>query len=310
MAYRWKHGETIPAGARRIAVEQIAKALGHLEMGEGSREAHIHEARKSMKRLRGLVRLVRFELGDRVYRRENDCFRTAGARLAGLRDAAVRLETLDKIIVFSGKKVPRSRFGPIRHWLLEERESAYRLAEEYGDAVEEVREELQRARDRVATWPLEGRDWTLVAAGMRRIYARGRREFGSAYRHPEAEEFHNWRKRVKYLGYHAQLLRPGWPPMMAALAGELDRLGEVLGEDHDLAVLLHKVKDEFPRSRAPSTVAAMGRRIAAWQQHLQDSARLLGQRIYAERPADFAGRMRAYFRSWELEDRPPAVPGG
>ena len=58
MAYRWKQGETIPAGARRIAVEQIAKALGHLEMGEGSREAHIHEARKSMKRLRGLVRLT------------------------------------------------------------------------------------------------------------------------------------------------------------------------------------------------------------------------------------------------------------
>ena len=310
MAYRWQHGETIPAGARRIAVEQIAKALQHLEMREGSREAHIHEARKSMKRLRGLVRLVRFELGDRVYRRENDCFRNAGSRLADLRDASVRLETLDKIIVFSGKKVPRSRFGPIRQWLLEERESAYRLAEDSGDAVEEVREELQRARDRVATWPLEGRDWTLVAAGMRRIYARGRREFGSAYRHPAAEEFHNWRKRVKYLCYHAQLLRPGWQPMMAALAGELDRLGEVLGDDHDLAVLLHKVKDEFPRSRAPSTVAAMGRRIAAWQQQLQGSARFLGQRIYAERPADFAGRMGAYFRSWEQEDRPPAGPGG
>ena len=310
MAYRWQHGETIPAGARRIAVEQIAKALQHLEMGEGSREDHVHEARKSMKRLRGLVRLVRFELGDEAYRCENDCFRAAAARLAGLRDAAVRLETLDKIIVFCGKRVPRSRFGPIRQWLLEERASAYRQAEEYGEAVAEVREDLQQARDRVATWPLEGRDWTLVAAGMRRIYARGRREFGSAYRHPAAEEFHNWRKRVKYLGYHAQLLRPGWPPMMAALAEELGRLGEVLGDDHDLAVLLYKVKDEFPGSRAPSTVAAMGRRIAAWQEQLQGSARLLGQRIYAERPADFAGRMRAYFRTWEEEHGLPPVPGG
>ena len=310
MAYRWLQGESVPAGTRRIAMEQIVKALSHLEREEGSRDAHIHEARKSMKRLRGLVRLVRFELGDRVYRRENDCFRVAAARLSGLRDATVRLETLDGIIEYCGKRVPRSRFGPIRRWLEEQRESAYRRGGTQADAVAEVRADLLKALDRVAAWPLEGRGWTAVAAGMRRIYARGRREFGRTYRHPVAEEFHNWRKRVKYLGYHAQLLRPCWPPVMAALVGELDRLGEVLGDDHDLAVLLREVKDEFPRARAPSTVAALERRIVPRQQQLQAVARLLGQRIYAERPADFAGRMRAYWRSWEEEDRPPPVPGG
>ena len=310
MAYRWQHGESVAAGARRIALEQIVKALEHLESEEGSRDDHIHEARKSMKRLRGLVRLVRFELGDQVYRSENDCFRCAGARFSGMRDATVRLQTLDAIIEFCGKRVPRSRFGPIRRWLLDERESAYRRAAADGDAVAEVREDLQRARDRVATWPLEGNGWAAVAAGMRRIYARGRGEFGRAYRHPAAEEFHNWRKRVKYLGYHAQLLRPSWPPVMAALVGELDRLGEILGDHHDLEVLLRTVKNGFPRARAPSTVAALERRIAARNRQLLIFARVLGQRIYAERPADFARRMRAYGRSWEEEvPLPPTYCG-
>ena len=295
------------AGGRRIALEQIVKALEHLESEEGSRDAHIHEARKSMKRLRGLVRLVRFELGDQVYCRENDCFRGAGTRLSGMRDATVRLQTLDAIIEFCGKRVPRSRFGPIRQWLLEQRESTYRPAAREGDALAEVRADLLQARGRVETWPLEGNGWAAVAAGMRRIYSRGRREFGRAYRHPVAEEFHNWRKRVKYLGYHAQLLRPSWPPVMAALVGELDRLGEVLGDHHDQEVLLRRVKDEFPRARAPSTVAALERRIAARNQQLLASARMLGQRIYAERPADFARRMRAYGRSWEEEDPFPPI---
>ena len=65
MEYRLKQGENVLEGVRRMAAEQLDKALAHLGCQDGKRDEHIHEARKATKRLRALVRLVRGELGTR-----------------------------------------------------------------------------------------------------------------------------------------------------------------------------------------------------------------------------------------------------
>ena len=84
MAYRLIRGEGVPAGVRRIAREQLQAAVAHLRSRTGSRDEQIHEARKCMKRLRALARLVRTELGNEAYRRENACFRGVTGNLKGL----------------------------------------------------------------------------------------------------------------------------------------------------------------------------------------------------------------------------------
>ena len=70
MAYRIDSGEGVADGSRRIAREQLAKAIQHLD-AQRRRDSDVHEARKCMKRLRALLRLARFELGKEVYAREN-----------------------------------------------------------------------------------------------------------------------------------------------------------------------------------------------------------------------------------------------
>src|SRR5919201_4778965 len=94
-SYRFLEGEAMPDGLRRIARGRIDHAVDELR-GEtdSSAEEAVHEARKDMKKLRAVLRLARDELGDEVYRRENECFRDAGRRLSGVRDADVMLETL------------------------------------------------------------------------------------------------------------------------------------------------------------------------------------------------------------------------
>ena len=104
MKYRLKRGESTPEGVRRMAAEQLGKALEHLACQDGKRDKHIHEARKATKRLRALVRLVRRELGDEVYALENQCYRDAGRRLSELRDATVLVETLDRLVEALGKE--------------------------------------------------------------------------------------------------------------------------------------------------------------------------------------------------------------
>ena len=301
MEYRLKQGESVPEGVRRMAGTQLDKALAHLGCEDGERDKHIHEARKATKRLRALVRLVRRGLGDEVYALENQCYRNAGQRLSELRDATVLVETLDRLVESLGKDVPKSRFARVRTWLVERRDRAYGQAESSDRAVQEVIADFAQARERLEHWNLQYRGWGGIRVGVQRIYARGRRDFAAAYVLPSDEAFHDWRKQVKYLWYHTQILENIWPPVMQALVRELDQLGELLGQDHDLAVLRTTVLAEFPRAGATATLRALEGRIGEVRARKQAEARLQAERIYLERPRDFTRRLGGYWRVWQAE---------
>ena len=301
MEYRLKRGESAPEGVRRMAAEQLDKALEHLACQDGKRDKHIHEARKATKRLRALVRLVRRELGDEVYALENQCYRDAGQRLSELRDATVLIETVDRLVESLGKDVPKSRFARVRAWLVERRDQVYGQVANSDRAVQEVIANLTQARERLENWNLQRQGWGGIRVGLQRIYARGRRDFAAAYALPSDEAFHDWRKQAKYLWYHTQILENVWPPVMQALAGELDQLGELLGQDHDLAVLRTTVLAEFPRTGATATLRALESRIGEVRARKQAEAHLQAERIYLERPRDFTRRLRGYWRVWQAE---------
>ncbi|MDE2737325.1 MAG: CHAD domain-containing protein [Gemmatimonadota bacterium] len=301
MEYRLKRGENAPEGVRRMAAEQLDKALEHLACQDGKRDKHIHEARKATKRLRALVRLVRRELGDEVYALENQCYRDAGQRLSELRDATVLVETLDRLIESLGEDVPKSRFARVRAWLVERRDQVYGQAASSDRVALEVIADLTPARERLEDWNLQRQGWGGIRVGLQRIYARGRRDFAAAYALPSDEAFHDWRKQAKYLWYHTQILENIWPSVIQAQAEELDQLGELLGQDHDLAVLRTTVLAEFPRAGATATLRALERRIDEVRARIQARARPLAERIYLERPRDFTRRLRGYWRVWQAE---------
>ena len=94
-AYRLKTKESPSEGARRIALGRSEKALERLqEVDRDELAGAIHGARKDLKKLRGLLRLIRAELGKKTFKAENRRYRDAGRLLSGSRDAEVKLETL------------------------------------------------------------------------------------------------------------------------------------------------------------------------------------------------------------------------
>ena len=138
---------------------------------------------------------------------------------------------------------------------------------------------------------------------------------------------HEWRKRVKDLRYAAEMLdrvdahgdaysrapakraarrrRAGKRARAgrdAAFVGELvrraDDLGELLGEEHDLAMLAERVRREASAGRAsgapgPGSRKALLRAIARRRKRLRKRALRDGQRLYARKPKQFVRRMRA-----------------
>ena len=294
--------EPVPVAIQRIAVDLLGRAVADLRAEEGpSFDKGIHGARKKMKRLRGLIRLIRDPIGRRVYREENVVLRDTARSLAGIRDAWVLVETLQALRTQYGDLLDDDTFAKPEAWLLErhlERKSIVTST-----VVTGAIGNLATAKARYRAYPLDealADDFGSIAKGVHRVYRRGYRGFQGGCAEPTVEGLHEWRKRVKYLRYQMETLTPLQPTLIGSLAHELDVLGEDLGTDHDLAVLAERVMQHpescrDDRERWMLIALIHERRLA-----LQAAALRRGAALYAEEPDAFVDRIRAY---WEAGRR-------
>ena len=291
--FRLRRGEPLAQGVRRVARGRIDDALDHLQgVGGGEDQAEaVHAARKSLKRARAVLRLARDELGDDVYRRENAAYRDAGRRLAAARDADVMIDTLEAVTGAAGGEGHRNGDAGLRARLEGERERARAALEADESERREAVAALEDARARIDDWHLDD-DVAPLAAGLRRIYRRGRRRMRAAREEPTDERLHEWRKRAKDLWHGYELLDRAQPRAMRARARDAHRLAELLGEDHDLAVLRERVVDHDLR-------AVIDRRRGA----LRAEAFELGARVYRRKPRKLATRIA---RRWRRRAASPA----
>ena len=281
--FRLREGERVPNGFRRIARGQLEMAIERLEGRTDERlGTAVHETRKSLKRLRATVRLARDELGDEFYRRENRAFREAGRRLAGARDSQVMVETLDALTDRYLDGVPR-RFQRFRRTLVGQHGAAQRKLRD-GVAVAEVRSELGAARARVRDWHLERESLDAVAPGLRRIYRRGRRAYRVACGEPSIENLHELRKRTKDLWYAAQIVRPASPKKMRRIARRAHELSNLIGEDHDLAILGQRAAERRDRFATEKDVGELARLVEQRRAELRREAMDTGRRLFGKKP--------------------------
>jgi CHAD domain-containing protein len=267
--FELKKGEPLPEGILRIAEGRLDHALDELSGRAGSDQVKaVHEARKDLKKLRALTRLAAADP------RWNRRFRDSARRLSGRRDTDVLIQTLDGMV--ERGEIDRTQVKELRKRLVEKA----RRTEGDDHAAELAHDELLIARGELAELaPSRGSFDHAVRPGLERIYRQGRRRYRGARKRPDTESLHEWRKRVKDLWYSASVLNPAWPGMMSELAAQARELSELLGDDHDLAML-----DAVAGKRLRKAIRRRRRK-------LRKRALRMGRRLYAEKPASFAGRI-------------------
>lgn len=296
MAYRIKTNETPEAGVKRIALEQLQRARNHLQDRDDP-DAAIHDARKRFKKIRAVARLVRDEIGSDIYHASNTTFRDAGRRLAPARDGQVLIETLDHLREHYRGVLVSDAFAAIRRQLHNRHAAALTAIADEG-TVDQVLAALEPAAEAIREWPITAADFAAFDAGLHRVYKRGRKAMKAAHAAPTAEKLHEWRKRVKYLWYHLRILRPAWPAVLADMADALHDLSNLLGDDHDLAVLHAALCEDDTLRADDATLHALLGLATERRNELQRQAWPLGQRLYAEPPDDFTERIAAYWDAW------------
>jgi CHAD domain-containing protein len=297
MAFQLKPDESVTKGVRRLARAQIDKALDGLTGRDGTDpEEVVHDARKRFKRVRAVIRLARGGLGRRLADREDTRFRDAGRPLSEVRDAGVLVQAFDGLV--EGR--PES-ISPVREVLLRRKREVCRRVLEERDALAKVARTIEEARSDVKRWGVAGDDWDALEGGLGRIYRRGRRAFREASEAPTDESLHELRKRVKDLWYVMDILKPIRPGYTEGRGEEAHRLADLLGDDHDLAVLRQALSGSADMPCDCAAVEEILPLIDRRRAELQRDAFALGQGIYVERPRDFVARLGAYWKAWRAE---------
>jgi CHAD domain-containing protein len=296
MAYAFKRKEPVSKAVQRIGCERIEHALECLEDSE--RGEAIHCARKDIKKVRAVLRLVRGRIAKKKFRRLTRLLREAAAQLSAPRDAEAKTQAVRKLAShFKGQLAP----GALRKVREELRKAAddamKRFAQE--KTSNNVGTALRRELKGFGELKVKGRGWNSIGPGVRAAYRAGRRAFRVARNDPSPENLHEWRKRAKDLWYHARLLEPVWPEQIGAMAGELETLGELLGDDHDLAVLHKEIEDRRIPESNPQEGETICGLLEQRRRDLQRDALALGARFYAEKPRAFCDRLEGYWRIWQ-----------
>ena len=257
--------EPLGAGLRRATLGQLDAAIHALEHCEDDPSRAIHGARKSIKRARSTLRLLRPQLGDERFAAADAGLQAVAHRLASERSAAALPAVLEALVTNSGVRIDPQDLAALR--------ARFAQPSGCGVTIDHAAAELRAARGRVHELPaLDERAATAAAlAGVRRAQRSGRARWRRAVKDPSTENLHGWRRRVNELRHDAELLREADPKRLRALSGRARELADLLGEDHDLAELDGLASDlssihaaiEDRRGELRRSVFALGRQLYA-----------------------------------------------
>ena len=292
MAFRFKLAEPFEEGCKRIAREQIERAQSQLKE-TGDPVVAVHETRKSLKRLRALLRLIRPALGEEAYRAENAQVREIGRLLSSARDRAVLIETVAKLEALPGVG-RKSLCQAVRDVLNGSNGGESPMVE--AAAMKQAQSHLAEAGKRVGRLRLAGKGFEVIGPGLEAGYRKARRAFHAAYVEHTDESFHEWRKGTQQHWRHMALLSRAWIDCMAARVAEARRLSQVLGDDHDLALLTAFIRSERASGIGAERAAMVEKLAHQRQKELRALAQPMGQRLFAEGARSLHRRMATY---WE-----------
>lgn len=283
MSYKLKLNERLEGGVRRIGTEQIDSAVGRLT-GTGDPVEIVHGTRKSLKKIRAVLRMARPGLGDGVFEQENTRFRDIARQLSQARDQHVMRNVIAALHGTADGQV-KAAFGAV----------ASQLAATHGGAgiprlpaalLKSAAAKLEVARESMSKITVDDGHQTAFA-GITDCYRKARRAMNHGFTTLDAEDLHEFRKHAQHHWRHMQLVSAAWPEYFDARASTARRLSMTLGDDHDLAMVSFHIAEPGKLVLTARRRALILSTIEARQVSLRWEARRLARQLFADPPRVF-----------------------
>lgn len=304
MAFTVEPKHAVSKQLLRAVRSQLKGAIAALDEGDQPISERVHDVRTSLKKVRAVLQLVAREANG-AGRRSRRRLRAIGREVSAVRDAGVLLETADSLFRELGLTLSEQQATHAR--LEQQLQHATRRLERPRHA-RSLKARLRAERRATKQWTPTRHVWREVGAGLEASYRRARSAMQEAYRQDTAECFHEWRKSVKAHRYQRQLLAAMWPESEQGQLTELERLGDILGQDHDLFMLRQALAERVVSLAHEADYATVVAAIDERHARLRHEAAPLGERLFAAEPKEFRRLTRARLQDLHAKTERSASP--
>ena len=293
MSFALRADQSLVDNLHRIFRKQMEAALVVAQGGIEPNDTRVHAIRKHLKRARAVLHLVRREIGRNSFRRQNYWLRDIGRSIREVRDAEVHLYTM------------RQLEDEIHHHYRSYQEIEGLLTaelENFNAAFDGWEDEairlLNKARDAADEWSIGGYQRKDFREALQWSYQRGCKELIAVLLNPSVPNLHGLRKHVKRLGYQLHLLRSASPSELAVVCDDLTRLGDLLGELHDLSFLAERLRRErgepYWGVQDEQLLVVIHRK----QAQLESDGIKIGACFFKQRSNEFGSRVKKWVKDW------------
>ncbi|WP_297099116.1 CHAD domain-containing protein [uncultured Draconibacterium sp.] len=256
---------------------------------------YIHEVRTNVKKIRGLLRLLRHEIGEDSYNEMNGHYRDLALEVAPLRDDTSQIELLQEIKVKLRNPAVTKALDKIISQHRRNRKKAFDHFKETGHA-EDIKQMILSLQQLIHSLNFTGDPEFFILKSLQHIYKRARGAFETTEFLNDDEIYHYWRKQVKYLTYHLMLLNKAWPNSIRVYLSDLSLLGSTLGNLHDLDLFHEAIKYNSISITDKDSRKKLMRYLYNRRSVLRKRVQALGEQCFAESSDAFALRI---FKNWE-----------
>ena len=279
---------------RQVIIGQIDNVIDLIDNSETGFDETIHAIRKSIKRIRAILRMIRFPMGKKLYDRENLFFRDVNRTISAIRDSKVNIDVFKSIVdEFSGEKDEQTI-----HMIDDHLSNQYNKLKQEFDFKEKGKEQLRSllkdARRRLAGPEFDSIRKGQVMKGIKYTYLQGKKSLAIAEHDFSDRNLHELRKQVKHLRYQVQLIRFIWDPYFAFLDKSIEVVSDGLGYDHDLVEIKAKLSAFNNDNITGKFINDLLIFIEEKQQKIRKSIWSDIQKIYSENPEFFSRRINRY----------------
>ena len=188
MSYELHLDRSLGKNLRRIFRKEIGGALAVAQGETEADDTPVHALRKHLKKARAILHLVREEIGERRFRRQDRWLRKVGRLTSEIRDAEVRWQTFRQLerVTHRRRNGPCQKIETMLAFELENFAAAFAGWEKEDNSAARA-EHAMRAR----TWPIDNYDTKHLRRAVRSTYKSGRRALAAARANPSTANFHD-----------------------------------------------------------------------------------------------------------------------
>src|SRR5262245_41993904 len=198
MSFELHQRKHIEDELRNTARRQLRRGSEALKQpDERTIATSVHEARRSVKKVRAVVETLR-EAGADVPRKDRRRLRKASRKLSLVRDSAAIVDTFQKFRKRYPKRLAEHTYGILRRALLDARERGERSARREG-ILDQVANQLDKTRAKAKRWKAPALDVLALIDVVALSYRASRRAMQRARRTQLPATLHGWRKELKTL---------------------------------------------------------------------------------------------------------------